>query len=179
MNKEYVFKDSKNAFWVVGNKECFLTKETISDIGFIRVSKQGNCFLSLNGVKQSKRFNVKLEQYFQFFVTSKPNKDFILVDFKLPTMINGDSISVFDVDRIERKYPSETVDKTRFAGRESLDDNALIGSPDFNRIERLDSPISSVDEAAFLLDEIKNSKVVVDNVNLIDNRISEVNGDDE
>ena len=167
MNKEYVFKDSKNNFFVLGEPKCAVTAEKIDKIGWVRVSPGGYRFIGLKGLQEDKKLKLRAVQYFQFYVADDINDDFILVDFKIPSMVNGDNTSVFDVDIIDKKYPSETIDKTKLAGRESLDDTALIGSFDSKRLEQLDKPLDDVSEVEDLFEEITSNEIVVDKPNIL------------
>lgn len=164
MKKEYVFRDKNNDFYVVGQPECAVTGDKIINYGFVRVVRNGWNLISINGLKKVKETPSSVEQFFQFFITQDVQDDFVLINFKLPSMVNGDSISVFDIEKIDKKFPSETIDKTRFANRGGLDDTAVIGSPDMKRLEELDKPLDDVDG---LLKDIMDSKVVVSESNII------------
>lgn len=168
MNKDMVFKDSKNVFWVLGDKRCALTDQLINSVGFIRLTNNRFIYLSLSGVKESKRMRSVLDEYYQFFVTDSIGDDFILVNMRSSSLVDAKNVSIFDVDKINKYFPSKTIDRTRFADRGGLDDSVLIGSPDFDRIVLLDKPLVFEKEVDSLLDSIMNSQVVVDSFNLLE-----------
>jgi hypothetical protein len=173
IREDYVFKDSRNVFWVYGEKTCSLTGEKIDNIGFIRLTNNTYIFLSLNGVKESKKYKTTLDEYIQFYVTDKILDDFVIVNLQSAGLVDCKEISVWDIDRINKEYPSKTIDRTRFAGRENLDDTALIGSPDVDRLVELDKPIDDEGEVDALFEDVLSSDIVVDDPRLLEDKNDE------
>ena len=145
MMTDYVFKDRNNVYFVVGPKKCHLTKESINEFGFIRLIRDEHVFLSLEGLKESKKFQPRQVEYFQFFVTDNIRNDFVVVNFRSAVLVNAKNIdSVFDVDKIQNKYRSQVIDRTKYANRESFS-GLVIGSPDYKKLDLLDKPLENVD----------------------------------
>lgn len=160
MAADYVFKNKDNVYFVVGSKKCFITKEPITEIGFVMLIKDRIVFLSLKGLKESKKYFTNQKEYFQFFVTDRPASDFVLVNFRSSTLSPGSNLYVYDVEDIDRKFPSKTVDKTRFAGRRSFE-GVSIGIDVKPLLEDLDKPIGSDEEVELLLNKISSSEVLL------------------
>ena len=187
MTELRIFMDTKKNYCVVGDYFCSDCNNKIDDWGIINCNFKSYTNIYCDAcvkkpkygelIRLSRQEKVGLDQYFLVVVANNVEMDWVYIVPKFPSMVNGDSISVFDVDKIDKKYPSQTIDKTRFAGRESLDDTALIGSPDMQRLEDLDKPLDDVDG---LLDDIMNSKVVVSesNIKMIGSDENKKRGDD-
>jgi len=145
-------------------KKCHGCNEIIEDLIIIKsipsLKKTTLLHFCSNCFKKTKIHSQITQSFFCIVSKVLPKDSYPIFNFKItlkPSTINNNEISCFESHKIETET---TIDKTKFAGRESLE-GAKIGVNINKVIEEKDKGLKG-DEGIKLLDNIKNSVPAID-----------------
>ena len=160
-NNLYYDKEKQQYYFLDEYKLCDSCGKLIKEVIFIKLGYTGKelnknyyCKFCFKDKIVFNKLNVSEEVRLALVTNTAPRKSIVIID-KAPLFSSVKEYDVFNVADHNREG-EKTKDKTKYAGRESLE-GATIGDPKFINLDR-DKPLEILD-AFKELELIKNAKV--------------------
>lgn len=166
MNITNLYYDNKEDIYYYTDLEtdCDYCKETIENIVFIKLGwdRLGSdikhyCF----NCRDKNVSYARITETIRAIVEEDISDEFIPYSYKKPSLQNSTNMSNIDVASLNIAN-EQTIDKTIFAGRESLE-GATIGNQDLIlKLDKADNKLLSIDEGLSLLDSLAKAQPLIE-----------------